>query len=92
MKFGELLKQKRQAAGLSRRALSEASGVTFATIHGYEDGRRTPSFANVVKLAASLGLTCQDFASCEDVTNDTPTGDGEAAEPNPAARPMGKLK
>ena len=68
MTFGELLREKREAAGLSRRQLSEASGVPFGTVHHYEDGRRAPSFANVVRLANALGLDCTAFSGCEDVT------------------------
>jgi transcriptional regulator with XRE-family HTH domain len=68
MTFGDKLREFRDAKGLSRQALAAASGVTFATIHGYEIGRRAPSFSNVVKLAAALGTDCSAFAGCEDVT------------------------
>jgi transcriptional regulator with XRE-family HTH domain len=79
MKFGEKLRQEREARGLTRESLAASSGVPFGTIHGYEIGRRAPSFANVVKLAAALGLDCTMFAGCEDVG-------GQAEEPAPKKR------
>jgi transcriptional regulator with XRE-family HTH domain len=71
MTFGEKLRQVRDEKGLTREQLAAASGVSFGTIHGYEIGRRAPSLANAVRLAAALGITCLDFAGCSDVA---PTG------------------
>lgn len=70
MTFGEKLRELREEKGMPRQALAVASGVTFATIHGYEIGRRAPSFANVVKLASALGVTCEAFSGCTDVAGD----------------------
>jgi hypothetical protein len=47
-------------------------------VHEYGLGRRKPSFANVLKLARALGVTCEAFASCTDL-------DGGAESP-PAPR------
>ena len=77
MKFGELLRDKREGKGLSRQALATTSGVPFGTLHNYEIGRRAPSFANVVRLAAALGLTCHDFADCDDVTSEEAPAESE---------------
>jgi transcriptional regulator with XRE-family HTH domain len=76
MTFGEKLRELREGKELSRQALADASGVTFATIHGYEMGRRSPSLSNTVALAKALGVTCEAFSGCEDVT-------GAAEEPAP---------
>ena len=87
MTFGERLRQEREAKGLTREALAAASGVPFGTIHGYEIGRRWPSFTNVVKLAAALGLTCEAFAGSTDIADgeeEPPTSDGKKG-----ARPGG---
>jgi transcriptional regulator with XRE-family HTH domain len=75
MTFAEKLRELRDAKGLSEAKLAELSGLPFGTVHIYGLGRRAPSFANVVKLAAALGVTCEAFAECEDVT-------GEVEEPN----------
>jgi transcriptional regulator with XRE-family HTH domain len=84
MRFGEMLRDQRERKGLSRRQLAEQSLVPFGTIHGYEDGRRAPSFANVVKLAAALGVDCTAFSGCEDVAG------GEADDPGDRHRGKGK--
>jgi transcriptional regulator with XRE-family HTH domain len=70
MLFAEKLRQLREAAGLSESKLADASGVTFASIHGYGGSRRKPSFSAVVKIAKALGVTCEAFADCEDVISD----------------------
>lgn len=88
MTFGEALRREREAKGLTREGLAELSGVTFGSIHGYEFGRRAPSFTNVVKLAAALGLTCQAFAGCSDVaTPDDGESEPPAKKPAPPSKP-----
>jgi transcriptional regulator with XRE-family HTH domain len=72
MTFAEKLRQLRDGAGLSEAKLAEAAGLTFASVHGYGLGRRTPSFPAVVKLARALGVTCEAFADCEDVADEGP--------------------
>ncbi|MBY0512556.1 MAG: helix-turn-helix domain-containing protein [Gemmataceae bacterium] len=84
MTFGEKLRELREAKGLSRQALADASGVTFATIHGYEIGRRSPSFNNVVLLARSLGLDCTAFGQCDDIGQ--PAAEPEPEKPAPKKR------
>ena len=87
MTFGERLRRAREARGLTRDQLAAASGVAYGTIHGYEIGRRAPSFTNVVRLAAVLGLTCQDFAGCSDVAPSRARGaEAEGAEEVKVAR------
>ena len=100
MTFGERLRRAREARGLTRDQLAAASGVPDGTIQGYEIGRRAPSFANAVRLAAALGLTCLDFAGCEDVAREPPgrrTGpggphlsppDGLPGRPRPGLEPV----
>lgn len=84
MKFSEKLRQVRDRAGLSEATLAEKSGITFASVHQYGLGRRSPSFSAVVKLARALGVTCQEFADCEDIAD-------EVAKEKPAVRkPAGK--
>jgi hypothetical protein len=57
-------------------ALARKSGVAFGALHFYGMGKRKPSFAAVVKLAAALGVTCEAFADCDDVRRE------EAREPD----------
>jgi putative molybdopterin biosynthesis protein len=65
--FAKKLREIRDAIGLSEAKLAQASGVSFATIHAYGLGRRSPSLAAAVKIARALGTTCEVFADCEDV-------------------------
>jgi transcriptional regulator with XRE-family HTH domain len=72
MTFAEKLRKLRDAAGLSEAKLAQASGLTFASVHSYGLGSRSPSFAAVVKLARALGVDCTAFADCEDVDPPAP--------------------
>jgi transcriptional regulator with XRE-family HTH domain len=72
MTFAERLRELRDRAGLSEARLAEASGLMFGTVHGYGLGRRKPSFAAVVKIARALGVTCEAFANCTDVSAEEP--------------------
>ncbi len=73
MRFADRLRQLRDEAGLSEAKLAKASGLTFGTLHAYGLGKRAPSFAAVVKIAAALNgvgglkVTCESFADCEDI-------------------------
>ena len=85
MTFGEMLRGRREEKGLSRESLSQASGIPFGTIHNYEIGRRSPSFTNVVKLAAALGMDCRAFSGCSDVAEEP-----EPEKPAPKKKPKKK--
>src|SRR5262245_1595453 len=65
MKFGEKLKELREAADLSQQQLGETAGVTLHTVRNYEQGQRQPSWAAVVKLSRALGVSTEEFASCD---------------------------
>jgi transcriptional regulator with XRE-family HTH domain len=64
MKFGERLRQLREAAGLTQAGLASASGVGLASIRNYEQGHREPYWDVVFKLARVLGTSCEAFAEC----------------------------
>lgn len=64
MTFAERLKQLMGETGLSERALSEASGVAYGTVHTYAIGRRAPSLENAIRLARALGTDTRAFESC----------------------------
>src|SRR5438477_11953429 len=68
MTFAERLRELRTAAGLSEAKLAAASGIPFGTVHVYTMGRRKPSFAAVLKIARALGVSCEAFAECSDLT------------------------
>jgi len=63
-------------AGLSEAKLAKGSGVALGALHtdGLDGaGSHRPSFAGVVKIAKALGTTCEAFADCEDIAEETPT-------------------
>lgn len=64
MSFGEKLKEKRAAAGLTQAELAEKTGVTARTIQNYELGTRRPSNMLVVqRIADVLGTTAEYLLS-----------------------------
>ena len=59
--FGELLRRRRQAAGLTQEALAERAGVSAKAISDLErDPDRTPRLDTIVLLADALGLDSAD--------------------------------
>lgn len=85
MTFAEKVRELREAKGLSEAKLAEASGLSFATVHNYCQGRRKPSYGAVVKLARALGCDCTAFEDCPDVFEE----DGRAtAQTKPPAKKL----
>ena len=59
---GVLLKQFREAAGLTQQQLADASGVSRVTIGTLEtDGKQQASLPTLVKLAGVLNRKVEDF-------------------------------
>jgi transcriptional regulator with XRE-family HTH domain len=89
MTFAQKLRELRDARGLSEAKLAEASGVAFGALHFYGLGRRKPSLAAAVKLARALGVSCEEFADCEDVAGEPSS---KAKKPATTARQSRKEK
>lgn len=56
------LSQLRKNAGLSQATLAAAVGVTVSAVKAWENGRRRPSAASIMRLYKALGLTGEDIA------------------------------
>jgi len=54
--IGKEVRRRREELGLTGAELAARSGLTPAAVSQIETGKRTPSSASVVKLAAGLGL------------------------------------
>jgi len=80
MTFAQKLRELRKEKGLSEVKLAAASGVSFGNVRVYGLGQRSPSFANVLALAKALGVSCEAFSDCEDVSPDR-QDDAPAAKP-----------
>lgn len=62
----------RKAAGMSRRALAEASGSTARSIRAWEEGTRElemAAYISIIKLAGALGCPPEELFEQEG-TND----------------------
>jgi transcriptional regulator with XRE-family HTH domain len=60
-KLGEFLKTRREALGLTQRALAQKLGVEASHVAFIESGRRKPSLKLVARLADTLGLDRQEL-------------------------------
>jgi transcriptional regulator with XRE-family HTH domain len=70
--FGKILRQLRDAKGMSEQDLADKSGVPFDTVRSYGKDASAPGIANAVKLAVALNVSLDAF---RDVT---PVGDDKA--------------
>lgn len=77
MLLREKLRELRERAGLTQDGLAAAAGLSLGSVRNYEQGIRIPTFPAVVKLGRALGVTCEVFANCSDVT--TPTSQSPSA-------------
>lgn len=55
------LRDLRDKKGLTRRALSDTTGITEGAIYGYESGQYPPGGDVLPKLAAALGCKIDDL-------------------------------
>ena len=56
MEFGQEVRRRREAAGLTLEALAERAGLTPNYIGGIEMGKRDPSLSTVLSLARGLRI------------------------------------
>ncbi|MGA8744885.1 MAG: helix-turn-helix transcriptional regulator [Solirubrobacterales bacterium] len=54
--FGERVRERREALGLSQEALAAKSGVHWTFLGQVERGRRNLSLHNLLKIARGLGV------------------------------------
>lgn len=60
--FGEVLRERRRAAGLTQRQLAERAGLDFSYISKIENDRLPPPAADtVVKLCRFLGIPSEEL-------------------------------
>ncbi len=92
--FAEILKALRAAADLSQPQLAERASVPVSTIRQFEQGRREPTYATLVKLAQGLGVSLAAFDRVEEPAPEPPAPKkprkAPPAEPKPRPRKGGK--
>ncbi len=57
LRTGRTVKERREGAGLSLRALAERSGISSSMISDVERGAKSPTVITIVRLAAALGVS-----------------------------------
>lgn len=62
-KFGGRIRYLRLKINLSQEDLADRSGLDRTYIGGIERGERNPSLKNIIRLAASLGVSPRDLFS-----------------------------
>ena len=61
MELGEVIREKRRAAGLTQEALAQKVGCATITIRQYESGKREPSISTLSNIANALGVEVFDL-------------------------------
>jgi transcriptional regulator with XRE-family HTH domain len=59
--FPDRLRELREAAALSQKAVAERVGITVRQVSRLETGAQVPTWPTVVKLAEALGVNCLAF-------------------------------
>ena len=54
--FGEVLRQAREAQGLTKTELAKRSGFTLRAVQYWEQGRKNITLENATRLLDALGL------------------------------------
>jgi transcriptional regulator with XRE-family HTH domain len=67
--FGERLHQLREIAKMTQEGLARATGLSVSAVSKLEQRSIDPSWSTVQKMAKALGVTCEAFAECEDMTD-----------------------
>ena len=61
--FGRLIRQRRQALGISQEELGFRSGLDRTYVSGLERGVRNPSLTALVSLAQGFNVTVSDLSA-----------------------------
>lgn len=59
--LGERIRARREEAGLTRRKLSNASGVGYDSLYSIEAGRRLANLSTLHRIANSLGTNSTEL-------------------------------
>lgn len=85
--FGQRLRARREALGLSRRDVVDASGLSYPYVSQLESGYRVPSHRSVARLATALDLEPSELSAVlpypEVVAGQAPSRPAGAWKANP---------
>jgi transcriptional regulator with XRE-family HTH domain len=94
VQLGARIRELREAAGLSRKALAETSGTSERAIIKWELGEREPGWFNMLALGKALNVSCETFT--QPPAEREPSGPGRPPKPKDPAeaekskRPRGR--
>lgn len=71
--FGRAVRTVRDEKGISQNRLAETTGFTQGWISDTENGKRNPSWSNVVRLARGLGVSVSELAARAEALDDGST-------------------
>ncbi|KUF10065.1 helix-turn-helix domain-containing protein [Pseudoponticoccus marisrubri] len=81
--LGARMKAVRQSGGLTLDAAAQATGLALSTIHKIENGRASPSYENLVRIARGYGVSLEQLYAADhdsrQTTRMTVTRAGEGA-------------
>lgn len=92
------IKEARESAGYSQKALAEIVGVKPNTFHGYESGKHDPKSELLIEIAKACGVSVDFLLGLEDAKKKPPapdrTGTGEisVAESNDLLVALGYIE
>ena len=66
MTLGEMIRNRREATGLSQQEMAEKLFVSRQTVSRWESGSRTPDVFTVKKIAGILGVTMDELIPGEE--------------------------
>lgn len=68
MSVGERIREVRKSRKLTQAQLAEKSGVAAISIHQYESGKRFPQLAQLIRIAAALGVNWNSLVTEDERT------------------------
>lgn len=65
--IGKFLQEVRKSKGLTQKELAEQIGISDKTISKWENGNSVPDTSMLLPLCNALGITVNEFLSCEKI-------------------------
>ncbi len=66
VKFGQMIKKKREKRGISQEKLAKELNLSRISINNYEQGKQAPNLDTVMKIALYLKIHLNDLAQAVD--------------------------
>lgn len=67
--FGRIVRERREALGLSIEKVAELCGMSYKGLEEIELGDSDPKLSSVLKISTALGIDLEELNSCIPVLN-----------------------